>query len=116
MRGEKKSASRTLISTSYLRRSRGEVMSSCPATKFSNMLVLKPLVDSSDALHPETQTSFQALVVVDFSGQDFWVVPFEDQERRFLYAVFSPNESLHPVGSGADRFAGVPWFALQRVA
>ena len=43
--------------------------------------VLKPLVDlAPDALHPETKTSYQALLkAADFSGQNLWVVPFDDK-------------------------------------
>ena len=84
VRGEKKFSSRTLDIDILTYDDRvGEVDGvQLPRDEIlKHAFVLKPLVDlAPDALHPETQTSYQALLkAADFSGQDLWVVPFEDK-------------------------------------
>lgn len=84
VRGEKKFSSRTLDIDILTYNDRvGEVDGvQLPRDEIlKHAFVLKPLVDlAPDALHPETQTSYQALLkAADFSGQDLWVVPFEDK-------------------------------------
>ena len=84
VRGEKKFSSRTLDIDILTYDDRvGEVDGvQLPRDEIlKHAFVLKPLVDlAPDALHPETNTSYQALLkAADFSGQNLWVVPFEDE-------------------------------------
>lgn len=84
VRGEKKFSSRTLdIDILTYNDCVGEVDGvQLPRDEIlKHAFVLKPLVDlAPDALHPETKTSYQALLkAADFSGQNLWVVPFEDE-------------------------------------